>query len=177
MLETSNNAGCIAEPFRLHQSSVQWRLTASTGLRVERVAIATKCHQILCEVIHRRLPASLATENHEREPERQECSQSSSMSREKNVKKLAILNTLFLEQQHPTTYPQECRIWHQSTGRPVDAVSRHWTPLTNKKTSSHSKLLVGTSMKLRGGRVWSPLVPLVKCCWCGSIKLETTWIN
>ena len=72
MLETSNNAGCIAEPFGLHQSSVQCWLTASTGLRVDRVAIATKCHQILCEVIHRRLPASLVCENHEREPERHE---------------------------------------------------------------------------------------------------------
>ena len=61
---------------------------------------------------------------------------------EKCKKKLANLNTLLLEQQHPTSCPQERRIWRQSTGRPVEAVSQHWQPLTNKKTSSHSNLLV-----------------------------------
>ena len=52
------------------RSGVQCRLTASTGLRVDQVAIATKYQQILCDVIHRRLPASFASENHEREPKR-----------------------------------------------------------------------------------------------------------
>ena len=57
------------------------------GLRVDRVAIATKRQQIFCDVIHRRLPVSLASEYYEREPERQECSQSSLIIlHEKNVR-------------------------------------------------------------------------------------------
>ena len=78
-------------------SGVQCRLTASTGLRVDQVAIAAKCQQISCDVIHRHLPASLASKNHEWETERQECSQSSSiMSLEKNVRKKKLANVIAL---------------------------------------------------------------------------------
>ena len=95
-----------------HQSGVQCQLTASTGLRVDRVAIATKCQQILYDDIHRRLPVSLASENHEREPKRQECSQPSSiMLCEKNVrkKKLANVNTLLFRATARDVIPTRAR--------------------------------------------------------------------
>ena len=47
----------------------QYRLMASTGLRLDRVAIATKLQQMSCDVIHHRFPASLSSENHRRQPE------------------------------------------------------------------------------------------------------------
>ena len=101
----------FAHYLRHPQSGVQCRLTASTGLRVDRVVIATKCKQILCDVIHRRLTASLASENHERELEWQEYSQTPSiMSFEKNVrKKLVNVSALLFRATAPDVIPTRVR--------------------------------------------------------------------
>ena len=42
----------------------------------------------------------------------------------------------------PTSYPQERGVWRRSTPRPVDAVSRHWTPLRSTPVAVASHVLV-----------------------------------
>ena len=64
-----------------------------------------------CDVIHRRSPAPPSSENHEREPERQVCSQFSLiMSRDKNVrKKLVNVNALLFRVTAPDVIPTRAR--------------------------------------------------------------------
>ena len=51
----SSNAGVVIfDAARTHLSGVQWLLTASTGLRVDRVTIATRCQQTLCDAFCQR---------------------------------------------------------------------------------------------------------------------------
>ena len=87
------------------------------GIEIPIATIASKRHQMACDVIHCRSPAPLSSENHEREPERQVCSQSSSiMLHEKNVrKKLVNVNMLLFRVTAPDIIPT--RTWGMTSAR------------------------------------------------------------
>ena len=80
------------------------------GIEIPKVTIITKRQQKSCVVIHRHSPVPLSSENPEREPEWQECSQFSSiMSHEKNVKKLVNVNALLFRATLPDVVPTRAR--------------------------------------------------------------------
>ena len=69
------------------------------------------------------------------------------------------------------SYPQERRVWRQSTRRPVDAISRHWTPLS---TPNHTTQIARDRILVKSGHgprltvvigTWIP-VPASSVMWC-----------